>query len=54
MKDGVRVYLDESLRAHETVFPAAGGSSSAIEMTCAELEKYACFFQGWVDVSKKG
>ena len=53
VKDGVKVYLDESLKIHETVFPAAGGSSSAIEMTCGELERYACFFQGWVDVSKK-
>lgn len=53
VNEGVKVYLDESLRAHETVFPAAGGESSAIEMTCPELERYASNFEGWVDVAKK-
>lgn len=53
VNEGVRVFLDESLKAHETVFPAAGGESSAIEMTCGELEVYASNFVEWVDVSKK-
>lgn len=53
VNEGVRVFLDESLKAHETVFPAAGGESSAIEMTCGELEEYASNFVEWVDVSKK-
>lgn len=53
VNDGVDVYLDESLKKHETVFPAAGGESSAIEMTCEELEKYSSNFIEWVDVSKK-
>ena len=48
----VRVYLDESLRRFETVFPAAGSDSSAIELTCGELEKYSSNFAGWVDVCK--
>ena len=48
---GVAVYLDESLRRFETVFPACGSSNSAIELTCDELEKYSkCI--GWVDVCK--
>lgn len=51
IRDGVRVYLDESLRRFETVFPACGSSNSAIELTMEELEKYsACI--GWVDVCK--
>ena len=53
VNEGVKVYLDESLKAHETVFPAAGGESSAIEMTCGELERFADHFSGWIDVSKK-
>ena len=51
VKEGVDVYLDESLRRFETVFPAAGSSSSAIELTIPELEQYARS-AGWVDVCK--
>ena len=49
VNDGVRVYLDESLKRFETVFPACGSSNSAIELTIAELEKYSQF-EKWVDV----
>ena len=38
VNDGVTVYLDESLRRFETVFPACGSSNSAIEVTLPELE----------------
>lgn len=48
---GVRVYLDESLKRHEVVYPAAGSSNSAVKMTIAELEKYSGF-EDWVDVTK--
>ena len=51
IRDGVRVYLDESLRRFETVFPACGSSNSAIELTMEELEKYSAWI-GWVDVCK--
>ena len=51
IRDGVRVYLDESLRRFETVFPACGSSNSAIELTLAELEQYSNS-AGWVDVCK--
>ena len=51
VKEGVKVYLDESLRRFETVFPACGSSNSAIELTIPELEKYASE-DGWVDVCK--
>ena len=51
VKDGVEVYLDESLRRFETVFPACGSSNSAIELTLPELERFSkC--KGWVDVCK--
>ena len=39
LPEDVKVYLDVSLRRFETVFPAAGSSSSAIELTCEELER---------------
>lgn len=52
LPDNVRTYLDESLRRFPTVFPAAGSSNSAIEMTCEELERYSSNFTAWVDVCK--
>ena len=52
LPEDVAVYLDESLRRFETVFPAAGSANSAIELTCAELERCASNFAGWVDVCK--
>ena len=52
VKENVTVYLDKSLQRFETVFPAAGSSNSAIEMTCDELEKYSSNFVEWVDVTK--
>ncbi|MBQ9428462.1 MAG: YbaK/EbsC family protein [Clostridia bacterium] len=51
IKDGVRVYLDESLRRFASVFPAAGSSNSAIELSIDELEKYSGA-AAWVDVCK--
>ena len=51
VKEGVAVYLDESLKRFETVFPACGSSNSAIELTIAELEMYSVF-KSWVDVCK--
>ena len=52
VNDNVKIYLDESLRRFETVFPAAGSPNSAIELTIPELEKYSNFLQ-WVDVCKE-
>ena len=49
VNEGVDVYLDESLKRFETVFPACGSSNSAIELTIGELEAYSGFI-GWVDV----
>ncbi len=52
LPDNVKVYLDVSLKRFETVFPAAGSSNSAVEMTCEDLEKYSSNFVEWVDVAK--
>lgn len=51
INEGVTVYLDESLKRFETVFPACGSSNSAIELNISELEKYSNFTK-WVDISK--
>ena len=51
VNEGVEVYLDESIKRFETVFPAAGSSNSAIELTIAEMEQYSGF-TAWVDVCK--
>lgn len=51
LNEGVTVYLDESLKRFETVFPACGSSNSAIELTVAELEQYSGYV-AWVDVCK--
>lgn len=48
---GVKTYLDVSLRRFGTVFPAAGSSNSAIELTCPELEQYSGSL-AWIDVCK--
>ena len=51
VNDGVKIYLDESLKRFETVFPACGSANSAIELTMAELEKYSSSV-AWVNVCK--
>ena len=49
--DGVPVYLDESLKRFETVFPAVGSANSAIELSLDELFRYSKAIE-WVDVCK--
>jgi len=51
INEGVRVYLDESLKRFETVYPACGSSNSAIELTIPELEELSGY-EEWVDVCK--
>lgn len=51
VNEGVEVHLDVSLKRFDTVFPAAGSSNSAIELTIPELERYSGFLD-WVDVCK--
>lgn len=51
VKEGVTIYLDESLKRFQTVFPACGSANSAIELTIPELEQYigTC---SWINVCK--
>src|SRR5699024_12122096 len=51
-KPGIPVYLDESLKRFERVYPAAGSGHSAVDLTVEELEKYSgC--KEWIDVGKR-
>ena len=49
--EGVKTYLDISLKRFSSIFPAAGSSNSAIELTCEELETYSQSLD-WIDVCK--
>ena len=51
IKEGVKVYLDESMKRFQTVFPACGSANSAIELTIPEMEQYSGY-EKWVDVCK--
>lgn len=51
INEGIKVYLDESLKRFDTVFPACGSSNSAIELTIEELEETSNY-ESWIDVSK--
>ena len=52
IKEEVEVYLDESMRRFDTVFPAAGSGNSAIQLTCDQMEQYAQYFVAWGDFCK--
>lgn len=49
--ENVTIYLDESLRRFETVYPACGSSNSTIELTLPELEQFSRA-KAWVNVGK--
>lgn len=49
--EGVKVYLDESLKRFDVVYPAAGTRSSAVQLSIEELEQ-ASKADGWVDIGK--
>lgn len=51
VNDGVTIYLDESLKKHEFVYPACGSSNSAIKLSIQELERLSNYKE-WIDVTK--
>jgi len=51
LKDGVKSYLDVSLKRFEYVYPACGSSNSAIKLTCDELFRLSAS-EKWIDVCK--
>ena len=52
INENIPVYLDESMKRFDTVFPACGSSNSAIELSCEELFKYSKA-EKWIDVKYK-
>ena len=52
INDGVLVYLDESLRKFDVVYPAAGNGQSAVRLTVEELYEVSNA-EGWVNVCKE-
>lgn len=52
VNEGVKIYLDASLKEFETIYPACGSSNSAIRLTPGKLEEITDFIK-WVDVCKK-
>lgn len=52
VNEGVAVYLDESLRKHEIVYPAVGTDHSGVKLTIPELERSSGYTE-WVDVCKQ-
>ncbi|MCH5287818.1 MAG: YbaK/EbsC family protein [Christensenellaceae bacterium] len=48
----IDIYLDESLRRFNPVYPACGSSNSAIEVTLEELERFSRA-KAWIDVGKE-
>lgn len=51
VNDDVKVYLDESLKRFDYVYPAAGTPNSAIKLTISELEETS-EYTAWIDVTK--
>lgn len=51
VNDGIKVYLDESLKRFEVVYPAAGSSSNTVELSIKELAQYSNYVE-WIDVCK--
>lgn len=51
IKEGVKVYLDESLKRFDIVYPACGSSNSAVELSLAELEQLSGCLE-FIDVCK--
>ncbi len=52
IKEGVTVYLDDSLKRFDIIYPACGSSNSAVKLTIEELEK-ASNYEKWIDVCKQ-
>mgnify|MGYP002509182895 CR=1 FL=1 len=51
IKDNIKVYLDESLKRFDFVYPAAGNANSAVKLTLPELELSSKYI-AWVDIGK--
>ena len=51
INEGIDVYLDESLKKYDYLYPACGSGNSAIKLSIEEIEKYSNYKE-WIDVTK--
>ena len=51
INDNIKVYLDESLKVYEYVYPACGNAASAVKLLISELEVASNYIE-WVDICK--
>ena len=51
VNENVKIYLDESLKKHDIVYPAMGSTNTAIKLKLSELEDITNY-ERWVDVCK--
>lgn len=51
VNDGVKVYLDNSLKRFEFVYPACGSANSCVKLSINELEQLSSYIE-WIDVCK--
>ena len=49
IREGVTVYLEESLKRFDVVYPACGSGNSAVRLTIPELEELSGY-TSWIDV----
>lgn len=52
INENVKVYLDESLKVYEYVYPACGTANTAVKLRIEDLEKASNYIE-WVDVCKE-
>ena len=52
INENVKVYLDESLKVYEYVYPACGTPNTAVKLRIEDLEKASNYVE-WVDVCKE-
>lgn len=51
INDNIKVYLDESLKVYEYVYPACGNAASAVKLLITELEITSNYIE-WVNICK--
>ena len=51
INEGVTVYLDDSLKRFDIIYPACGSSNSAVKLTIEKIKK-ASNYERWIDVCK--
>ena len=52
VNEGVTVYLDETLKRHDIVYPAAGDDHSGVKLTVPELELCSGYSR-WISVCRE-